>query len=285
MEKSNKNIFKVLIILIVIILVIFGIRASQAPKPMGQVKIGVIIPLTGDASLYGQSVKKGIDLAVEKAAKDYGVSFEVIYEDSKLDPKLAVLALQKLISVDGVKYVIGFSSGETLAMCKIADSNKTVLISSASSPDVTTNCGDYTFRNFPSDTYQGKELAVKISEKGYKKVGVLYISNSYGVGLKDEFVKNFPGNISGIESHESSGSDFKTQLTKLKATYPDALVLISQIVEGSIVLKEKTDLDFKIPVFASETMKDPNLFKVNTESLSDLYITSISQYNVYEEIR
>lgn len=266
--------------LIIILALVWGGLSKNTELGSGAIiKFGVVLPLTGAAADYGQSVKKGIDLAVTKALGDYKIKLEPVYEDSQMDSKLALGAIQKLINTAGVKYVIGFSSGETLSMCPTAEANKVVLISSASSLLVTTKCGDYTFRNAPADTYQGQVLAKKIWEKGYKNISIFYINNDYGSGLKDEFIKNYKGSVVGVESHKPGDIDFRTQLTKIKAGQPEAVVLISQMPEGSIILKQKTELGLKQPVFASEAIKDPNLLKLGSEPLQNLFISFISQYD------
>ena len=276
--SSRKWIWPAVAIIAVIIIMV-GVSKQFKPAINQPVKIGVIIPLTGGAADYGQSVKKGVDLAVVRASKDYNVNLSVIYEDSQADPKLAVSATQKLINIDGVKYVVGFTSGEVLSMCQIADANKVLLLSPASSPAITTKCGDYTFRNIPADTYQGKELADKIYAKGYRKVAILYINNDYGTGLKDEFTKNFRGVITDTESHQPNDIDFRTQLTKIKSSQPEAIILITHMAEGTVILKQRKELGLGQPVYASETLKDPNLFKLDASLLGNLYINSISQYN------
>jgi branched-chain amino acid transport system substrate-binding protein len=277
MNIINTNVLKIGVgILIILAVLAFSGVFSQDKSQ--SIKVGVVLPLTSVAADYGQAVKKGIDLAVEKSLKDYQIGLEMVYEDSQADPKLAVSAIQKLITIDHVKYVIGFSSGEMLAMCPVAEANKVILISPASSPELTTKCGDYTFRNIPSDIYQGKALADKVMTKGYQKVAILYINNDYGVGLKEEFVKNFRGTITDIESHKPSDADFRTQLTKIKAGQPEAVVLISHMAEGSIILRQMLQFGINQPIFASETLKDPSLFKLGAETLKNLYVNFISQY-------
>jgi branched-chain amino acid transport system substrate-binding protein len=278
MEKINKKwLVKIIVLVLVIIFVglAFGMTRPVANK---SVKVGVILPLTGAAADYGQATKKGIILAVAKTLKNDNINLEVIYEDSQADPKLAVSAMKKLVNIDKVKYVIGFTSGETLAICSIADTNKVILLGTATSPDITTKCGDYTFRNSPSDTYQGKVLADKVFAMGYKNVAIFYINNDYGVGLKDKFIKDFEGTITNVESHKPNDTDFRTQLMKIKANNPEAVVLISHLAEGSIILKQQVELGLAKPVFSSESLKDSAVFKLSKLSLERLYISFISQY-------
>ena len=282
MTKNTKIILGIIVAVVIIGGIWLGVgREADAPVAEEEkvIKIGAILPLTGEAATYGQAAQRGIDLAVEKVEKENNIKLEIIYEDSQMDPKKAVDAAQKLINLDGVKYLVGFGSSNDLAVCPISESNKVVLLSpAASSPELTTKCGDYTFSNFPSDIYQGKILADKVYNKGFKKIAIMYINNDYGVGLKNEFEKNFNGTILISEAHNSSDVDFKTQLTKIKSTNPEAIVLISQLTEGSRILKQRIELEINQPVFASEGLKDNNLLENPANVLKDVYPIFISQY-------
>lgn len=277
----NKNI-KIILGLIVAVLVVWGIYSiTQKPNELTEnepIKIGAILPLTGDAAIYGQAAQKAINLAIEKIENESGLKLNVIFEDSQMVPQKAITSLQKLINLDNIKYVIGISSGEILAMCPITESKKIILLSLATSPEVT-KCGEYTFRNLPSDVYQGKILAEKVYDRGYKNISLIYINSDYGVGLKNEFEKNFKGNIVSIESHKLGDFDFRTQLTKIKSMNPEAIVVLSQLPEANNLLKQRAELNIIAPVFGSEGLKNDNLLKdVSSNMLKDTYVVFVSQY-------
>ena len=269
-----------IIVLILVIVGFFILSKKSEPVAAGTIKIGVILPMTGEAGTYGQNAQKGVEIALEKVNKEnINSKLEAIYEDSQMDPKKAVSAAQKLVDIDKVKYIVGFSSGEMLAICPITEANKVLFIGSGSSPEIS-KCGDYTFRDSISDIYQGKELARIISSKNYKKVAVLYINNDYGTGLKDEFVKNFSGTVVDVESYVPKQTDFRTVLTKIKSSEPEAIMVVSQLPESANLLKQKTELAMVQPIFGSETFKDDNLFqKVSSDAMKNVYTVFMTQYN------
>ena len=84
---------------------------GEQPK----IKIGALLPLSGDAAAYGENVKQGIELALK------GTNFEVIYEDGKCEGPDAVTAIQKLINLDGVVGVIGVFVGVPHVIFIVAD--------------------------------------------------------------------------------------------------------------------------------------------------------------------
>ena len=63
-----------------------------------EIKIGAILPLTGDAAIYGKDAKEGIDLAEEEINKSGGIlgkRIVVSYEDSQALPKVGVMAFNR----------------------------------------------------------------------------------------------------------------------------------------------------------------------------------------------
>lgn len=219
---------------------------------------------------------------MEKMNSENTVKVKLVYEDSQMDPKKAVSALQKLVTLDKVHYTIGFSSGETLAMCPVAEANKTVLMALGSSPDIS-NCGDYTFRDIPSDSYQAKEMANKLTEKGYNRVAVIYINNEYGKGLADEFKKDFTGEVVAFETVTVGETNFRTQLLKIKSTNPDALFVISQAPDSYSLRAQRIEVGLMQPLFGSEAFKDNNVFtNVPKEAMKDVYTISLAPYQGVE---
>lgn len=286
MNKTMKITVAVLVVIVVASICTYAnYHEAQSQKNLAEtgvvktVKIGAVFALSGAPAIYGQSSKEGFDLAIDKINQEGKIKLEVVYEDSQMDPKLSVTAIQKLINTDGVKYVVTLSSAEMQAMCPITDANNVVLLGTGSAPAITQKCGDYTFRNWPSDIYQGKELAEKIYSKGINKVAVLNINSEYGVGLKDEFIKNFKGTIAAAESINIKETDFKTILTKTKNFQPDAIVYMGYMEEGINFLKQKKEFGINIPVYASESLKDETLFtKINSEYLDKLHIIFLAPY-------
>ena len=127
MSKTTKTI----VWLIVIIVVIAGIWWGVSRKPAEEkvVKIGIIAPLSGPASTWGEQLRKGIELALDELNLDERKLLRIIYEDSEADPKKAVSAVQKLISVDKVQAIIGpLSSNEVLSVAPIVEKAKVVLL-------------------------------------------------------------------------------------------------------------------------------------------------------------
>lgn len=235
----------------------------------GEVKVGVLFPLTGDAASYGERGKNGIALAVEEINAQGGIrgrKLRVIYEDSRAEPKTGVAAMMKLVTVDKVPVVIGdIVSAVTLPAAPIAESNKVVLLSPTASAPAITDAGDYVFRISPSDLAEGAKLATFGYQAGFRKVGVLYIQNDYGLGIKDVFTKTLTqlgGQITTALGYKSDESDFRPYLTKVAATKPDAIYIVSYYKDGALAMKQARELGIQTQFLATTAIEDSKVLEI-----------------------
>lgn len=152
-----------------IIPVLLGILAATSCRPHpNDIVLGWIGPLTGDAAAYGQSIKKGTDLAVQELNRNGGVDgkhLHIVYEDDQASARLGTAAMQKLLSVDKPPVIIqAAASSVMLANIPIAEQSKVIYISPSCSSDKIRDeklrlNTKYIFRTWPSDSYQGRFLA------------------------------------------------------------------------------------------------------------------------------
>jgi branched-chain amino acid transport system substrate-binding protein len=257
---------QIIIGIIVAIIVLAGIwyvvsRKPTAPTTKEPIKIGFIGPLSGDAASYGIPIKNAIDLAVEEINNTGGINgrkIEIIYEDGKCNGKDAVNAAQKLINIDKVNIILGgMCSGELLAIAPITEPAKVLLLSpSASSPDIS-NAGDFIFRNNPSDADGGKTLAKLVREK-YTKAAIISENTDYAQALARVFVEHFRslgGEVVAQENFDPGVKDFRTILTKIKSSNPEAIVVNPQTeVAGGLIVKQAREMGITIPLYGNTAL-------------------------------
>lgn len=261
---------KKFVLYVLIIFSFFSCENNKKPnkKESSQInyKIGVILPLTGSAAVWGKNAKMGIDLALSEL-KNEGFNIELIVEDSKSETKTAISALEKLISTENIQVVIGdIASSSVLAMAPIAEKNKVVLLSpGASNPDIS-QAGDYIFRNWQSDALEGKiDADFVINDLKKDKISVLYVNNAYGTGLKNSFIKRLEElnkQILSEESFEQGAKDVRTQLQKLKKVNPQVVYMPGYPKEMATSLKQMKEMNFKTQVLSTQAFDDPEIIKI-----------------------
>jgi branched-chain amino acid transport system substrate-binding protein len=211
-----------------------------------EVKLGVILPLTGRAASFGVQAKNGLILAQEELKSTGPWKLTLLIQDSRGDPKVAVSAAKSLIGVHKVPLILGaLRSSSTLALAPIANQNKVVLVSPASGADSITEAGDYVFRNRETAVLHGRRAAGYLASQAVKRAAVFVAQSdnalSYARYFEPKF-KELGGTVVYRSEYEEKTSDFRTEIAKAKqakaqAVYAsvtlgaDAGVLVRQLRE------------------------------------------------------
>ncbi len=256
-----------------------------------EIKIGAILPLTGDAADYGNKTKMGIDFAVQEINASGGINgkkVKIIYEDDRLDPKVGLDAFYKLAVADGVPCIIGpISSGVVLSIAPEANEKKVVVLSTYASNPKITEAGDYIFRIYPSDAIQGVVDADLVMKMGYKKVAILYVNSDYGVGITNVFAKRFNdlgGNIVSEQSFNTGDTDFRGQLTKIKNSDANLIYMPGNAKEMALILIQAKQLGVHQQFFATDSFLESTVLETAKGAANGVIFTvpQVNHDSVYE---
>ena len=209
--------------------------AGSAAASGSTIKVGVMGPLTGDASVYGQAVVNGASLYMKQVNADGGVNgkqLEIITMDEQGDETQAVTCFTKMVD-QGITALVGdVTTAPTLAVAaESADYNMPMVTASATAEAVTYDAETDTvngnvFRACFTDPFQGVKMADYAYEKlGYTKAAVIFLKGKdYNEGLAENFAKEFEakgGTVVDQESYSEGDVDFKTQLTSILGKNPE----------------------------------------------------------------
>ena len=223
------------------LLVVALAACSQGGEPAAtnsegdlELKLGTVLPQTGNLAVLGPPEFAGVDLAVQDI-NDAGAGLTIAQTnkdsgDSTTD--IASTSARALIS-DGNSVIVGAaSSGVSMNIIDQITGAGVVQISPANtSPDFTDyDDGGYYWRTAPSDVLQGQALGQKVVADGHQRVSILYMNDSYGVGLHDNVKSTLEANgieIAAEQTFEPAASNFSAEVSTVLAPGPDALVVIS----------------------------------------------------------
>ena len=245
----------ILFLFLAILFTLAGCTSGDANK--GPIKFGVIGAYTGPNAKPGQSMKQGVQLAVDEINKAGGVAgrqLQPLFEDDASVPAQSVSATEKLVTKDDVVFLIGtFNSSTTLADMKIIDREKLpMLVPIAVAIDITESGNKWVFRNAATNPMQAEQLMNFIyNNTKQRKFAVLHENTDYGKGLANA-VKTYVGNQGGeviAESYSIGDTDFYAQLTKLKNAKPDAFIICGNLSEGSQITRQAKELGIKAQLY------------------------------------
>lgn len=210
----------------------------------GVLKIGYLLPQTGDLAFLGPPMIQAVEMAVEElnAAGGFnGTDIELVGQDDGTDPDVASQGADALLA-DGVDMIVGpAASGIALSVIdKITGAGVPMCSPSNTGVQFTTypDNGFY-FRTAPPDNLQSQVLADLIVSDGHSNVVVVARSDEYGEGFAEFLAQNLEAagaTVTGpiIYDHESGGpyTDVATQIADAN---PDAVAMIS-FEEGAQVI-------------------------------------------------
>lgn len=245
----------------------------QENKTQEPIKIGFSTPLTGDAASWGQPIKQGAQIAIDEINTAGGIDgrkLEVIFEDDACDAKQASTVINKFISIDRVDVVTGPPcSSAALAIAPLTENNHTLFLTSGASSPKMADAGKYVFNLYPLDNLEFGYTAEYINDHNTRTVGMLWLNNDYGVGLRDAFISAYHGHIVASESFTPDSSDVKTQLAKIKEKNPEALVIISNPGESSTIIKQVNELNITAQLYANGPAIEADDFTQESRELAE----------------
>jgi branched-chain amino acid transport system substrate-binding protein len=206
--------------------------------PTETIRIGLIAPATGNASVTGQGMLNSAEMAVRNINSEGGLlvgrkryTVELIVADDANNPEQATAAAQRLISQDNVVAIIGPPfSRPAIDAARVAEAARVPLISpTATNPEVTLG-REYIFRATFLDDLQGYAMArFAWTDLERRRVAVLYdISNSYNRGLAEAFRDAFTalgGEVVAFEGYTPDEADYAPFLLTIRDSGAEALFL------------------------------------------------------------
>lgn len=255
-------------------------RASAAASP---ITIGFINHLSGDISLYGQSMKLGTELAVDAVNASGGINgrpLRVEYLDDTSQINQAVAAAHRLIQ-ERVPIAIGSSASSfTLAIAPLFEQAHIVLMNSVSTNPKLADVGPYFFALMPGDDEQGAAWNDVAKDMHISEAAIVYINNDYGNGVKDVFVKDFTasgGKVLGTIPVTEGATDFRTDVLKLKDLHPRYTFIVCHTKEGALLLKQAHDLGVTTQWIGDTAMGTDDLIKADGSIVDGMDALSVGQ--------
>lgn len=220
--------------------------ATTTAEQSREVKVGILLPETGDLGQLGQPMIDAGQLAV-KMVRDSDAPFEidVQVEDTQTAQSAGISAANSLVN-GGYPAVVGpASSGINIPVSKqVYIPNEVVGISPSSTAVSVTNLqdNDFVFRTAPSDALQSQVLAQVAAEQlDGSTAATMFVNNDYGQGLSNAFASAFEengGTVQAEVSFEKEQSSYTSRLQRALGDDPDVFVVIGYPASGVQIFKD-----------------------------------------------
>ncbi|MBI3185395.1 MAG: ABC transporter substrate-binding protein [Myxococcales bacterium] len=257
--------------------------AQAAQAESDSILIGEVGSLTGSEAAFGITTRDGIDLAIRETNAEGGVKGKKIvvrvYDDQS-KPEEAASAATRLITQDKVKLILGeVASSNSLAMAPKAQEAKVPMITPSSTNPAVTQVGDYIFRVCFIDPFQGFVIA-KFARENLKlnRAAILKdVKSAYSIGLTEVFERKFTemgGKVIDIQAYSKGDTDFRAQLTALKAQKPEGLYIPGYYSDVGIIAKQARELGLKAVLLGADGWDGPPLFELGGSAIDGAYLSN-----------
>ncbi|MEB3859752.1 MAG: ABC transporter substrate-binding protein [Desulfurococcales archaeon] len=209
---------RVAVALIAILALAVAVPAVISPSAQAQttIRIGGLLPLTGDLQSYGVRAQAAVEVAVESVnafleEQNAWFRFELVVEDTQTKPDVAVSKYNSLVA-QGIKFIVGpMTSAEVKKLKDLATQQNVLLISPSSTAIELAIPGDNVFRFCPADDVQSQAVASLLRDFGISGVVMINRADTWGEGLKNAIVERLDAlniEVRNVYSYNPESPDF-----------------------------------------------------------------------------
>jgi len=238
------------------------------------IKLGAFFDLTGAGSAIGTPTKLVAEMVVKKINGEGGINgrpLELVIADDEGDPTKAAIIAKKFIESDKVIAIIGPTRTDTgMAAKPIIEQMKVpTFMCVGGDPVVTVAPFRWTFKSPQRTSVAVKKTYAYMKKKGIQKIAIITSADGFGRDGKNWLEKLAPEyglKIIAGESFQATDNDMTTQLIKIKAASPEAIICWTIGKAGSIVAKNVKQLAIQTPLFQCHGLPDPIYIKLAGEA-------------------
>jgi branched-chain amino acid transport system substrate-binding protein len=232
------------------------------------VKVGVILPLSGPVAPIGKTAKSGLDYAVTEINAAGGIKalggakIELVYADSTGKPEVGLSEAERLIFKENVTILMGaYQSSVTYTSTEAAQRYKTPYLVIVSIMDKITDRGlEYVFRATQKASDQSAAMVQFLRDMGettgkkVKTVALVYENTDWGQAASQvwkKYCEQYGFKIVLDESYPHGSTDLTPLMIKLKRFKPDAVLNVSYISDMILLAKTAADMRFECMAWVS----------------------------------
>ncbi len=206
-----------------ICIILASIIITSCQEQTEELKIGAILPLSGNLAQVGESGQIGLMLAEKYINERESKKVKFYYEDGKGNPTASINAATKLTSFDGVEVIFSIISAVDLSIIPLQEKDSFLMFSHASHPKLS-NINDLFFRH--SQTIQQETDLILSKIDTLSTISICYMMDDYGIAFAQELEQRAQNNpIKSIISFMPNETNFSTIAKKIIDSNADVIVI------------------------------------------------------------
>lgn len=240
--------------------------------------IAMLLPLSGEGSVYAKQVSQGAHLAFERYAEMHADAPDLIDFDTHGDPARLTELMQTLADNPSCVAILGpLTSSSTLSAASIAEREGITLLSPTATSGDVDRIGSPVFRLVISGGNQAAAVAeYAIRDQGFTRFGVIYPYTATASGEAEQFravVERMGGTVVSSQGYQPGDTDFRTQITTIKAQSPQAIFLPVSAWDAVQIAPQLRFYRLEVPLFGTSGWDDDLLLRHGGEYVEGAIFT------------
>ena len=267
----------------VLLLLSLVICLSAQAQTAETIKLGAFLSLTGATASYGVSALNAIKLATEETNRAGGINgkkIELVVEDDHSNTQEVPGIVTRLIKEAKVHALLAEPvSTRAMAAAPIAQSNRVVMISSASVKPELTMHGDYIFRACFISSTEGEAIAKFAVDKLKAKSAAIILDpqNDYAVVLAKFFSDSFTklgGEVRGQQTYQATDRYLTPHFIAMMPMNPDVIFAPGFYTTAPLIARTMKQQGLKATLIGSDGWDSPDLMKGGSEPFAGVYFAN-----------
>ncbi len=262
--------------LVLLVVVAAPAWAGELPP----VKIGLVVPMAGEAGRVGQSMRQAAEMAVADWSEKLARKVLLVSGDDQFDPKQAVAMAERLVQ-EGVWGVVGhfYSSSSIPASAVYYQAGIPQVTATSTHPRLTAQGFDTVFRVSGRDDQHALSAAEFIlSRLRARRIAVIHDRTEYGRTLAETLIRvverRTGRRVVAVEELSQGDKDFSALVTRLKSVEPDVVYFGGIFREGGYLIRQMRQAGLAAAFVSGDGVLDPEFVKIAGEdAATGAYLT------------
>jgi branched-chain amino acid transport system substrate-binding protein len=235
----------------------------------GTVKVGVLLPLTGNTAWAGKTNRIAAAIAADEVnAQDLagGYKIDLVFGDSQCEPRAAHDQAERLISQDKVQLLIGeWCSSASVAVAQVANDEKIPLLVNISTADqIAGDSGPYAFQSSMQNRYsQQREAALLAKDFKFESVAIIVENNDFGLTFRKNMaalMQKAGKKVVLDVTQDRNDTNWYATITRIPPAKPDLVIVSISAVQAANFVKQYAEAGIATPLF-SDYPPPPRIFE------------------------
>jgi len=213
---------------------------SAVMADAGEVRIGVLMELSGPGASIAADAREGLEMAMSVLPKPAGFGVKLVYGDSRDDPKAALAEFERMVEAERVLGVIVARSRIAMPLNPLSARSAVPLIGGVGHPAFLSG-NPYALRVFPNAEEEGAFLARKARELGVRRLATITLQDEWTSSLTRAFIeesRKLGISIAAEEVVAEGETEFSSVSLRVRQFEPDGVFLNLLLAQTGLVARK-----------------------------------------------